>query len=119
MILGLEFTGIFWSISNKIIFGQFLKLTQSFAEKAGISTDQQRMDSTLFMSNIKKAGRLALAFDVLYKAVKSIPENHLTENLKEVLTPEFKTQTIYKSKPFERRLCIFAKEEIKKFKKRG
>jgi len=28
-----------------------------------------------------------------YKAVKSIPENRLTENLKEVLNPEFKTQT--------------------------
>jgi hypothetical protein len=27
----------------------------------------------MFMSNIKKAGRIALAFDVLYRAVKSIP----------------------------------------------
>jgi len=55
----------------------------------------------MFMSNIKKAGRLVLAFDVLYKAVKSIPENHPTENLKEVLNPEFKTQTIYRSRPSE------------------
>ncbi|MCL0077775.1 hypothetical protein M1N61_01765 [Peptococcaceae bacterium] len=55
-----------------------------------------------------------------YSAVKSIPENHLTENLKEVLTPEFKTQTIYKSKPFENEtrldmllnLCLEAKNII-------
>lgn len=59
------------------------------------------MDPTMFMSNIKKAVRIALAFDVLYMAVKTIPEEKLTDNLKEVLKPEFKNQTIYRSKPSE------------------
>ena len=39
------------------------------------------MDTTMFMSNIKKAGRLALAFDVLVKAIKAIPEAQLPESL--------------------------------------
>ncbi|MCR4431232.1 MAG: transposase [Tepidanaerobacteraceae bacterium] len=59
------------------------------------------MDSTMFMSNIKKAGRIALAFDVLERAVKSVPEDILTPNLKEVLKPEFKTDIIYRAKPSE------------------
>jgi len=41
------------------------------------SKKEQQIDSTMFMSNIKKAGRVALAFDVLYRAVKSIPEDRL------------------------------------------
>ncbi|WP_213973962.1 hypothetical protein [Tepidanaerobacter acetatoxydans] len=71
-----------------LIFNQFLNLTLVFIEKANISTDIQCMDSTMFMSNIKKAGRIALAFDVLYMTVKTIPEEKLTEELKEVLKPE-------------------------------
>ena len=59
------------------------------------------MDSTMFMPNIKKAGRLALAYDVLIKAVKAIPESELPEELKAVLKPNFKTETLYKSKPSE------------------
>ena len=64
-----------------LIFGQFLNLTKEFAKKAGISMEVQCMDTTMFMSNIKKAGRLALTFDVLHRAVKTIPEL-LTEGLK-------------------------------------
>lgn len=45
----------------------------------------------MFMSNIKKAGRLALAFDVLCRAVKAIPENRRTGSLQKALEPEFKT----------------------------
>ncbi len=103
-----------------LIFGQFLNLTRIFAKEAGISIKEQRMDSTMFMSNIKKAGRIALAFDVLYRAVKSIPEDRLSENLKEVLNPEFKTEVIHKTKPSESEsrlemllnLCQEAKETI-------
>ena len=58
----------------------------------------KRMDSTMFMSNIKKSGRLALAYDVLVKAVKSIPEEICSLPLKEVLTSEFKTDTLYRVK---------------------
>jgi hypothetical protein len=82
-----------------LIFGQFLSLTQKFAEEAGISFSEQRMDTTMFMSNIKKAGRLVLAYDVLYKAVKAIPEGKCTEELSKVLEEGFKTELLHKSKP--------------------
>ncbi|WP_025746793.1 transposase [Caldicoprobacter faecalis] len=84
-----------------LIFGQFLNLTKKFAEKAGISFSEQRMDTTMFMSNIKKAGRLALAFDVLQRAVKAIPEDKHTDELSKVLEEGFKKEMLYKSKPSE------------------
>jgi len=84
-----------------LIFGQFMSLTRKFAQKAGISMTEQRMDTTMFMSNIKKAGRLVLAFDVLEKAVKAIPESKRTEELAKVLQEGFKTDTLYRSKPSE------------------
>jgi hypothetical protein len=86
---------------ESLVFGQFLNLLNGFLKEAGISAKEQRMDSTLFMSNIKKAGRISLAFDVLVKAIKTIPEVLLPENLKEVLKPAFKTETLYKTKPSE------------------
>ncbi len=52
----------------------------------------------MFMSNIKKAGRLALAFDVLLNTVNTIPENKLTEGLSQVLKPSFKTDVLYRTK---------------------
>ncbi|QSQ07713.1 hypothetical protein H0A61_00029 [Koleobacter methoxysyntrophicus] len=105
-----------------LIFASFLNLTKNFIKEAGISTEDQRMDSTMFMSNIKKAGRIALAFDILERAVKSVPENLLTPNLKEVLKPEFKTEVIYKAKPSESEskleqllnLCLEIKDIIEK-----
>ncbi len=86
---------------DDLIFGQFLNLLDEFATVAGISTRQQRMDSTMFMSNIKKSGRLALAYDVLVKAVNAIPEEMRSSTLKEVLTSEFKTSTLYRVKANE------------------
>lgn len=86
---------------DDLIFGQFLNLLDEFAKVAGISTKQQRMDSTMFMSNIKKSGRLALAYDVLVKAVKAVPEEMLSSTLKEVLTSEFKPSTLYRVKANE------------------
>jgi len=59
---------------DDLIFTQFIVLLKEFAKTTGISLKDQRMDSTMFMSNIKKAGRLSLAFDVLIKTVKAIPE---------------------------------------------
>jgi len=50
------------------------------------------------MSNIKKAGRASLAYDVLVKAVKAIPEGNLTPTLSDVLKPEFKTDVLYRAK---------------------
>lgn len=84
-----------------LIFNSFLYLTQNFLKTANIASEAQRMDSTMFMPNIKKAGRLALAYDVLVKAVKAIPEKELPEELKAVLKPNFKTEALYKSKPSE------------------
>lgn len=83
---------------DDLIFKQFLNLTEGFIAKAGISTKEQRMDSTMIMPNIKKAGRLSLAFDVLSKVVNLIPEELITEPLKKVLEPKFKTETLYKIK---------------------
>jgi hypothetical protein len=81
-----------------LIFGQFVLLTNHFIETAGINTQQQRMDSTFFMSNIKLAGRLSLAYDVLLQALRACPEEILPDNLKEVLKPEFKTNLLFKSR---------------------
>ena len=86
---------------EELIFGQFLKLTNNFLKAANLTSEAQRMDSTMFMPNIKKAGRLALAYDILTKAIKAIPESELPEDLKAVLKPNFKTETLYKSKPSE------------------
>jgi hypothetical protein len=86
---------------DDLLFGQFITLLKVFAEKAGISLDEQRMDTTMFMSNIKKAGRIALAYDVLVKAVKVIPTGVATGNLSKVLEPEFKTDTLYRAKASE------------------
>jgi hypothetical protein len=81
-----------------LIFGQFKELTNHFIKTAGIDTREQRMDSTFFMSNIKLAGRLSLAYDVLLQAVKVCPEELLSTNLKEVREPTFKTDLLYRSR---------------------
>lgn len=86
---------------DDLLFGQFVILLKSFAEKAGIKLDDQRMDTTMFMSNIKKAGRISLAFDVLVKGVKAIQEATRPESLSKVLLPEFKTQMLFNTKANE------------------
>ena len=91
-----------YSIENPdkedMLFGQFVKLLNEFASKAGVNLSEQRTDTTMFMSNIKKAGRISLAYDVLVKAVKAIPEKLMTEVLANVLEPDFKTDTLYRTK---------------------
>ncbi len=81
-----------------LIFGQFKALTDHFLQLLGLDTRQQRMDSTFFMSNIKLAGRLTLAHDVLVQALKALPEQELPEQLQEVLKPEFKTNLLFKTR---------------------
>ena len=83
---------------DDLLFGQFVGLVKGFAGKAGISFGEQRTDTTLFMSNIKKAGRMSLAYDVLVRAVKAIPEAIRTDALTKVLQPDFKTDVLYRSK---------------------
>ena len=83
---------------EKLLFEQFLGLLKKFSKKASVSLDEQRTDTTLFMSNIKKAGRISLAYDVLVRAVKAIPETIRTDALSKVLEPDFKTDILYRSK---------------------
>ena len=80
-----------------LIFQKFKSLTDHFINTLDIDTQQQRMDSTFFMSNIKLAGRLSLAHDVLVQALKEC-QQELPEQLKEVLKPEFKTNLLYKTR---------------------
>jgi hypothetical protein len=87
--------------SEDLLFGQFIKLLHNFANKAGISMGEQRTDTTLFMSNIKKAGRISLAYDVLVKVVKAISKEKLPESLAKVLEPKFKTDVLYHAKAQE------------------
>jgi len=59
------------------------------------------MDSTQIMSNIKRAGRLALAYDVLLQGIKACPLEILSSNLLEVLDPHYKTNLLYRLKDTE------------------
>lgn len=86
---------------DDLLFSQFIKLLHDFAEEAGISLEEQRTDTTLFMSNIKKAGRISLAYDVLVKAVKAITKENRTDSLSKVLEPDFKTDVLYRAKAQE------------------
>ncbi len=84
-----------------VISQQFETLLQHFIEVAQLDTDEQRMDSSQIMSNIKRAGRLALAYDVLLQGVKTCPLEILSPKLKEVLEPNYKTKLLYKVKDTE------------------
>jgi len=81
-----------------LIFTQFKKLTEHFIKAAGLNTNEARMDSTQIMSNIKLAGRLSLAYDILVNGIKVLPENLLNDDLKLFLKPAYKTQLLYKLK---------------------
>ena len=84
-----------------LIFQQFETLVQHFIKVAQLDTDEQRMDSTQVMSNIKRAGRLALAYDVLLQAIKGCPPEILSSDLLEVLDSHYKTILLYKLKDTE------------------
>jgi len=86
------------SDEDDLIFEQFQKLTKHFCEIVNTDCSQQRMDSTQIMPNIKKAGRLSLAYDILLKTVKSIPKDKLPESLAKVLEADFKTELLYRCK---------------------
>ena len=86
---------------DDLLFGPFLGFLKGFAELAGVSLGEQRTDTTYFMSNIKKAGRMSLAYDVLVRAVKAIPPEKLTGSLSAVLEAKFKTDVLYRSKSDE------------------
>ncbi|MPL71405.1 hypothetical protein SDC9_17180 [bioreactor metagenome] len=78
-----------------LIYAQFEKLTDHFIAVAGLNTEEARMDSTQIMSNIKLAGRLSLAYDVLVNAVKILPEQLMTDTFKVFLKVDYKTHFLY------------------------
>jgi len=63
------------SRESDLIFAQFTKLTEHFFELTEVNSNEQRTDSTFVVPNIQKAGRLALAFDVLFHAVQICPKD--------------------------------------------
>jgi hypothetical protein len=79
-------------------FQQFEILTQNFIAIAGLKTDKLRIDSTLISPNIKKAGRLSLAHDVLAQAVRVIPIAYRSNNLNKVLEDSFKNKLLYQTR---------------------
>ena len=91
-----------YSIENPeacdLLFEQFINMLHIFTENTGVSLEEQRTDTTLFMSNIKKSGRISLAYDVLVQAVNAIPEEKRTDALVKVLEPNFKTDVLYRTR---------------------
>jgi hypothetical protein len=87
--------------AEDLLFGQFLHLLKNFAKEANILLEEQRTDTTLFMSNIKKAGRMSLAYDVLVRAVREIPESRRPDTLSNVLGPDFKKGMLHSCKTAE------------------
>lgn len=81
-----------------LIYAQFEKLTDHFITIAGLNTDEARMDSTQIMSNIKMAGRLSLAYDVLVNGIKKLPEHLMPDALKVFLKADYKTNFLYQLK---------------------
>jgi hypothetical protein len=81
-----------WSILNFIILPGVDKPVELSRDFQTVKADC----STQLMPNIKLAGRLSLAYDILVQALRSCPEDILTENLKEVLKPDFKRDLLYK-----------------------
>jgi Transposase DDE domain/Transposase domain (DUF772) len=84
--------------SGDLIFNQFIRLTKEFVKESKVVTDEQRMDSTMITANIKNAGRLALAYDVIEQALKVIPCESMSESMKEILDTTFKKRILYKSR---------------------
>ena len=81
-----------------LIFKQFIELTNIFAKESNVTFDEQRMDSTMISANIRNAGRLALAFDVLEQALRVLPKELLTDSLKEYLGEGYQNKILYKCK---------------------
>ena len=84
--------------TGDLIFEQFIELTKGFAKESNVVVNEQRMDSTMITANIKNAGRLALAYDVIEQALKVLPKELMTESMKEILKDGYKSKLLYKSK---------------------
>lgn len=91
---------------GSLVFKAFEDITATLCELNGTDSSRLRMDSTQIMPNIATAGRLALAFDVLYHAVKASPEGLLSPALAQVLRPAYRTELLFKTKPGETALRL-------------
>ncbi|HML06231.1 MAG TPA: transposase [Methanobacterium sp.] len=81
-----------------LIYQAFLELTKKFVEEVKIKTKEQRMDSTLIKSNIKDSSRLALAMDVLGQAIKVMPMDIFTDEIKRYISKNYRNSILYKTK---------------------
>jgi len=86
---------------DSLVYQQFQGITNHLLDLMAIDRNEARMDSTQIMSNIRRAGRLSLAYDVLKQAAQACPEEYLSEELQAVLRPEFKNQLLLKVKARE------------------
>ena len=93
------------AVTNKgnknLIYKQFVKLTRHLCSLCEIDTAKLRMDSTQILPNIANAGRLGLAFDILFHAIDACPKELLSPSLEEVLAPAYRTRLIFKTKSSE------------------
>jgi len=105
---------------DDLIYQQFQAISQYLIEFMNLTTHEMRMDSTMLMSNMRKSGKLSLAYNVLCKAIKAIPPEWLPSELAEVLKPEYKTNLLYRTKARELsgrfqemlRLCYILLEQV-------
>ena len=84
-----------------LIFKQFEILLDSFIKITNTSAIEQRTDSTFITPNIRRAGRLSLAYDVLVQGIKTIPEDLRTDSLSKALAPGYKTDLLFRTKSAE------------------
>lgn len=84
-----------------LVYQQFQTISDHLMTFMSLTREEMRMDSTQIMSNIRRAGRLSLSFDVLKQAIKACPVELLTPELLEVLEPAFKRNLLYKVKARE------------------
>lgn len=85
-----------------IINQQFNSFFKKFVYKVEIDTTLQRTDSTSVIPNIAKAGRTALAYDVLRNTLNVIPIEILPVSIRKATTPDFKKSILYKVKSAEK-----------------
>jgi hypothetical protein len=84
-----------------IVFKQFEGLLDHFLKITKTSAIEQRTDSTFITPNIRRAGRLSLAYDVLVQGIRSIPEDLRTDSLSKALAPGYKTDLLFRTKSAE------------------
>lgn len=69
----------------------FSDLIDNFIEKAGISTNVQRMDSSMIESNIKSLSRIQLLYKVAVNFIESLPKSkqkNIHKNIRRLLLKE-------------------------------